>query len=162
MSFRQILRVLLLSAISTVLAFTRRSSISSSFRFRTRLAVTWSNGQAVQDYQNFLQSGRQDVERTRDGPSVIVRPANEACPLADALLAMGLGEDIVLTPGQDLPEALGGSSEYPVYVTLPPMQIEGFLQNLKDSYRARPEDFVFFAGGLEYGNIEDVLKDRGA
>jgi hypothetical protein len=25
----------------------------------------------------------------------------------------------------------------------------------------RPDDFVFFPGGLQYGNIEDVLKDRG-
>jgi hypothetical protein len=74
---------------------------------------------------------------------------------------MGMGDDIVLTPDQDLPESIGGASEYPIYVTLPPTQLEDFLENLSDSYKARVDDFVFFSGGLQYGNIEDLLKQRG-
>jgi hypothetical protein len=74
---------------------------------------------------------------------------------------MGMGDDMVLTPGQDLPESLGGSDEYPIYVTLPPTQLEDFIKNLPASYTARTDDFVFFSGGINYGNIEDVLKERG-
>jgi hypothetical protein len=74
---------------------------------------------------------------------------------------MGSGNDLVVTPDQDLPALLAGDrSEYPVYIALPPYQLAEFLMNLPGSYKARPEDFVFFAGG-EYGNVEDILKDRG-
>ena len=126
--------------------------------------ATWSDSKAVRDYQDFLNSGKQEIDVARDGPSVIIKPGTTqggSSELADALVAMGMGDDLVLTPEQELPDAMGGSSEYPVYVTLPPSQIEDFLINLKDSYRARPEDFVFFSGGLQYGNIEGVLQDRG-
>ena len=82
-------------------------------------------------------------------------------PLAKALVEMGMGDDMILTPDQDLPPSLGERSEYPVYITLPPSQIEAYLMNLPESYKARVDDFVFFAGGLDYGNIEDVLRDRG-
>jgi hypothetical protein len=74
---------------------------------------------------------------------------------------MGMGDDILLTPDQDLPDSVGGSSEYPIYVTVPPTQLEDFLDNLSASYKSRVDDFVFFSGGLQYGNIEDVLKARG-
>jgi hypothetical protein len=117
---------------------------------------------AVQDYQNFLSSGKQEIELTVDCPSVILRPIESSTPLADALVAMGVGgDDMVLTPDQDLPQSLAGRSEYPIYITLPPNQLEDFLTNLPASYKDRPDDFVFFSGGLEYGNIEDILKDRG-
>jgi len=137
----------------------------------TQLGATWSNGQAVQDYQNFLSSGAQEIALTNDGPSVIVRSprdwSSSTTPtLADALLYMGMGgsDDVVVEPGQDLPAQIGDRdavSEYPVYITLPPYQLADFLSNLPESYQARTDDFVFFSGGLEYGNIEDVLKDRG-
>jgi hypothetical protein len=127
------------------------------------LRATWSNGQAVQDYQNFLASGKQELDLTKDSPSVIVIPYGEAVPpLARALVEMGMGDDIVMTPDQALPDAIGADQrEYPIYITLPPDQLEDFLLNLSDSFNARPDDFVFFSGGLEYGNIEDVLKNRG-
>lgn len=115
---------------------------------------------AVQDYQNFLSSGKQEIELTVDTPSVFIRPP-EGSPLVDALVEMGMGGDLVLAPGQDLPETVGGKSEYPIYLALPPTQLVDFLANLPECYKARPDDFVFFAGGLEFGNIEDILKDRG-
>lgn len=74
---------------------------------------------------------------------------------------MGMGDDIVLTPDQDLPDSVAGASEYPIYVTLPPTQLEDFLENLSASYKERVDDFVFFSGGLQYGNIEDLLKRKG-
>ena len=124
--------------------------------------ATWSDTKAVQDYQNFLSSGKQKIELERDIPSVILRPATEgSTELAEALMEMGLPGDVMLIPDQDLPETVGDSSEYPIYVTLPPWQILDFLTNLPESYKPHMEDFVFFSGGLNYGNIEDVLKDRG-
>lgn len=146
-------------------------SISSSFslgkvsRDRSicllKRKATWSDSKAVQDYQNFLQSGKQEIDLKKDVASVIIKPLDGSTALAEALVEMGKSDDIVLTPGQDLPPSLGDATEYPIYITLPPWQIESFLQNLPDNYRERNEDFVFFSGGLNYGNIEDVLKDRG-
>lgn len=122
--------------------------------------ATWSDSKAVKDYQDFLSSGKQEIELTKDGPSVIVTDGYDL-ELANALAAMGNGDDLIVTPNQELPETMGGSTEYPVYVTLRPYQIDMFLENLPESYKMRPEDFVFFSGGLKYGNIEDVLKNRG-
>lgn len=93
-------------------------------------------------------------------PSVFIRPL-EGSLLVDVLIERGMGGDVALDPGQDLPESAGLESEYPIYIALPPTQLGSFLDNLPQAYKARTDDFVFFAGGLEYGNIEDVLKERG-
>jgi hypothetical protein len=86
---------------------------------------------------------------------------DQGSPLIDALLQMGIGGDVVLTPGQELPYQLDGETEYPIYIVLPPVLLDVFLANLPEIYLDRAEDFVFFSGGLDFGNIEDVLKDRG-
>lgn len=129
------------------------------------LKATWSDSKAVRDYQDFLSSGKQEMDLAKDCPSVIVVPrgtvTGSAPELAEALYQMSQGQDIVLTPDQPLPSSIGDSQEYPVYVTLPPFLLDDFLQNLSESYRERSEDFVFFSGGLKYGNIEDLLKERG-
>jgi len=136
---------------------------AASQQQQTALGATWSNGQAVQDYQNFLSSGKQELDLTDDGASVIIQPQEGPnTQLGETLLKMGLGDDLVVKPGMDLPDQLGDlGSEYPIYITLPPYQLEEFFANLPESYKDRIDDFVFFSGGLEYGNIEDVLKDRG-
>jgi hypothetical protein len=115
----------------------------------------------VQDYQNFLDSGRQQLDLTRDCPSVILIPSDGITPLAKALFLMGMGDDFVLTPEQELPDILEGSPDYPIYITLPPTQLVDFLTYLPESFKNRLDDFVFFSGGLEYGNIEDILKEKG-
>jgi hypothetical protein len=174
--------------------------------------ATWSDSKAVKEYQEFLESGEQEVVTTDDLPSVILlpgdvsqyylmgnsigpedndngneynayfgapegsvpetaaawkqaeRPMNTAPgteTLAKALFDMGLGGDMVLFPGQPLPDVLEGATSYPIYITLPPWHIRPFLDHLPPSYEARSDDFVFFSGGPYYGNIEDVLKDKG-
>lgn len=125
---------------------------------RTVLSATWSDSKAVKDYQDFLSSGRQEVERKKDCPSVIIHDPTWSTEMSEALVAMGDGQDMVLTPNLPLPEA---DREYPIYIALPPWLIEPFLMNLGDSYKERIEDFCFLSGGLQYGNIEDVLKERG-
>jgi hypothetical protein len=156
------LSLLLLLSTSVATAFTVARSPSPCLASSRLHMATWSDSKAVKDYQDFLASGKQTIELAKDGPCVIIKPTSGACELADALAFMGQGKDLVLTPDQDLPELLDGNlTAYPIYVTLPPYQIVEFLDNIKESYSARPEDFVFFAGGLQYGNIEDVLKQRG-
>jgi len=95
---------------------------------------------------------------TPDCASVIVKPADGPSELADALFQMGAGDDVLVTPGQELPAS---AASYPIYITIPPTQLKQFLATLPDSYRERRDDFVFFAGGLTYGNIEKLLKDYG-
>ena len=130
--------------------------------------ATWSDSKAVMEYQNFLSSGAQEIILKEDCPSVIVVSPKEADleftelnPLAQALMHMGSGEDIILSPYQPLPESLGGQSEYPIYLTLPPQEMEPFLDSLDKAYEDRQSDFCFFAGGFQYGNIEEILQSRG-
>jgi hypothetical protein len=93
-------------------------------------------------------------------PSLL--PSNYYVNVVNALVSMGIqNDDFILSPGQSLPETMGGKNEYPIYVTIPPTQLGDFLDNLPESFKARIDDFVFFSGGFEYGNIEDVLKERG-
>ena len=126
----------------------------------TRLLATWSDSRAVKDYQDFLSSGRQEVERASDQASVIIHDGTNTA-LAQCLDQTGMGDDVILTPDQALPAEINGSTEYPIYITIPPYSLTDFLMNLGDSYRERDADFCFFSGGLSYGNIEDVLKERG-
>jgi hypothetical protein len=134
--------------------------------------AAWSDPRAVKDYQDFLSSGAQEIELKEDGPSVVLISPNEAGlefnqlnPVAQALIHMGGGADTILTPYQELPAFMGegdqATSEYPIYITLPPTEILPFIQNLDEAYSDRTEDFVFFSGGLYFGNIEEVLKEYG-
>lgn len=130
--------------------------------------ATWSDSKAVKDYQDFLSSGAQEIKLKDDCPSVIIVSPQEVDleftelnPLAQALMQMGNGDDVILSPYQPLPETMGESSEYPIYLTLPPQEIAPFLDNIDKSYEDRQSDFCFFAGGFQYGNIEEILKDRG-
>jgi hypothetical protein len=136
------------------------SSTSTTSSTRLDMAV-WSDSKAVKDYQDFLASGLQEPESKSDGPSVIIRPREGNNELTDALVKMGMGDDMVLTPDDELPPNMGGNPEYPIYITLPPTQIKEFILNLSESNKERNENFIFFAGGFQYGNIEDVLKEYG-
>jgi hypothetical protein len=150
-----------ISWVGPAFGFSRPSNINALSSTTLKMA-TWSDSKAVKEYQEFLSSGRQELDSKSDCPSVIIKPiSGGSSELSDAFFRMGMGDDLVLTPDQNLPESLGGSTEYPIYVTLPPTQIESFIQNLSDNYKDRNEDFVFFSGGLNYGNIEDVLKEYG-
>ena len=148
-------------------AFRTTTVPSSSSSTLLRMA-TWSDSKAVKEYQEFLDSGAQEIVLKEDTPSVILVSPNEADlefhelnPLAQALMHMGNGDDIILSPYQPLPEFLGDTAEYPIYITLPPQEIEPFLDNVDEVYENRQFDFCFFAGGFQYANIEELLQSRG-
>lgn len=155
------------SSLAVVLALTcslsaafAPQSTSRSFMGSALQMATWSDARAVREYQAFLATGQQDIVKTPDGPCVIVKSAvdNE---LADAIVQMGMGDDVVLTPGQEAPPQIGGATAYPIYITVLPGELREFLKNLPASFQERRDDFVFISGGLKYGNIEKILKDTG-
>jgi len=136
------------------------SSAQSRSVGKTSLGMaTWSDPKAVKDYQDFLLTGKSEPDRKQDGPSVIISDGNSYSELAEALWTMGMGDDVVISPFADLPSEMGGSTEYPIYVTLPPYYLAEFIRAMPDSYKERSHDMVFFSGGLNCGNIEDVLKE---
>jgi hypothetical protein len=161
-----IIAVILLAMMSAgrvqVAAFTHspcwRRAAGVSSLLSTLSMATWSDSRAVREYQDFLASGQQEISMTPDRPSVIVRPAEGSSELAEGLFAMGFGNDVVITPEQELPYS---EELYPIYITIPPTQLKQFLTTLPESFRERRDDFVFFSGGLTFGNIEKVLKDYG-
>jgi hypothetical protein len=135
------------------------SSFSSS---SSRLFMaTWSDSKAVKEYQSFLETGKREPDLKRDCPSVILMAPDSSPELAQAMWNMGMGDDVVMAPFDPLPAEIDGNTEYPIYVTLAPYQLADFLSNLPPDYMQRCDDFVFFSGGLSYGNIEDVLKPSG-
>lgn len=128
--------------------------------------ATWSDSKAVKEYQDFLASGAQEIALTEDCPSVILVSPNEINlkfhelnPLAQALMNLGRGDDVVLSPYQPLPVL--GNGEYPIYITLPPNEILPFIESLDDCYKERNSDFCFFSGGFQHGNIEEILQQKG-
>jgi hypothetical protein len=96
----------------------------------------------------------------RDQPSVIItQDSSTPTELAQALITMGYGDDMVISYGEEMPRH--AAAEYPIYVTIPPTQLADFIRNMPESYKDRVEDMVFFSGGLSNGNIEDILKTYG-
>jgi len=158
------------AAFSPSVAF--RTNVNTVDSLSSLRMATWSDSKAVKEYQDFLASGQQEITLKEDCPSVIIISPNEANleleelnPLAQALMSMGRGDDLILSPYQTLPEFLGegeyATSEYPIYITLSPQEILPYLQNLDDAYTQRNADFCFFAGGFQFGNIEELLQERG-
>lgn len=88
---------------------------------------TWSDSKAVMDYQNFLQSGKQEPEMKPDMASVIITDpsSSSSSEMAEALTVLGMGDDLVIEPNQDLPTSMDGESEYPIYISLPPTKLKG-------------------------------------
>jgi len=152
--------LLLAAAIHNAYGFSinQRHHISTS----TSLEATWSNGQAVKEYQDFLASGKQEIAKEADGPSVIVKSANQQNLIAHAIASLNNQDnDLVLTPASPLPATLGNREFYPIYVAIPPNELNDFIKNLPDDWKQRRDDFVFLSGGNLCGVIEPILKKYG-
>ena len=130
---------------------------------RSELRATWSNGQAIREYQDFLSSGKLQPDQTPDGPSLILTDGSNT-PLVTALQKMGTGDDVVLIVENEifpeLPISIGkdSCSKFPIYLALSPAFLSKFLANIPPEYKVRNEDFVFFSGGPIYGCIEPILR----
>ena len=116
--------------------------------------------------QNVLRNdypGKSEPDQASDGPSIVVRPldSSRVTLLTEAILQLGAGDDHVVTPNESLPAALGGRESYPIYVTLPPYDLQDFLRGLNEEWKARAEDFVFFSGTRVCGVVEPVLREFG-
>lgn len=86
---------------------------------------------------------------------------NNISPVTEAFVALGNGDDVVVTPGAMLPAQLGNRDSYPIYITLPPFELREFIQSLNDEWMSRIDDFVFFSGGKHCGVVEPILRDFG-
>lgn len=153
---------LLLAAIESTIAF---SPIQSSPKIKTVLKATWSNGQAIQEYQDFLASGKQEIEKEKDGPSVFVTSAISNQPInsiAENIAALNDAKnDVFVNPGNPLPPGMGERESYPIYIAIPPNELDDFLKNIPDDWKPRREDFIFLSGGEKCGVIEPILKSYG-
>ena len=142
-----------------------RSISSRQSETETALKATWSNGQAIQEYQDFLASGKQEIEKKPDGPSVIVISAISNPPInfiAEAIAFMNDKKtDVIMRPGEPLPAELGDQESYPIYVAVPPNELDDFIKTLPKEWEPRREDFVFLSGGPRCGVIEPILKSHG-
>lgn len=127
------------------------------------LGATWSNGQAIKEYQDFLASGKQEMDKASDGPSLIVKSASPSAStlMVDALTSIGNEHDVVITPLTPIPKLLGDRDSFPIYITIPPTELDDFVKTLPDDWKQRREDFVFLSGGKMYGVIEPILKSYG-
>jgi hypothetical protein len=105
----------------------------------TAIQATWSNGQAIKEYQDFLASGKQEIDMASDGPSLIVKSAssNASNLMVEALTSIGNEFDAVITPRATMPTMLGDRESFPIYVTIPPMELDEFLKNLPDDWKPR-------------------------
>ena len=127
----------------------------------TPLYATWSNGQAIKEYQDFLSSGRSTLDTTEDGPSVIITPDPfNPTPLASALFKMGDGEDILLSPTDPIPTTLGNRESFPIYICVPNTLLDDVIGvNLFSLWEDKRDDLVYVT--TTKGNIEPVLKNFG-
>eukprot|EP00591_Stephanopyxis_turris_P006953 CAMPEP_0195522514 /NCGR_PEP_ID=MMETSP0794_2-20130614/20755_1 /TAXON_ID=515487 /ORGANISM="Stephanopyxis turris, Strain CCMP 815" /LENGTH=395 /DNA_ID=CAMNT_0040652285 /DNA_START=69 /DNA_END=1256 /DNA_ORIENTATION=+ len=135
----------------------------------TQLGATWSNGQAIKEYQDFLSTGKSGPDETRDGGSVIMTDGTNP-NLAAALVKLGMGDDLVIdidVTGDSnawpaLPTTMSDyGEEYPVYVAVSPHSLDSLLTKLPEGYKAKYGDLVFFSGGAACGCIEPILRRRG-
>lgn len=128
----------------------------------TKLSATWSNGQAIKEYQDFLATGKSEIEILPDVNSVIVSSTDDY-PLVSAFIKLGQGnskKDIIIRPNEDLPTEVNGESSFPIYIAVPPHHLCMILDNLPESWQTKFDDFVFFSGGMA-GVVETMLRERG-
>lgn len=150
------------SSQTKIISSTRNNNYARKTTTVSPLRATWSNGQAIREYQDFLSSGKQEIDMEKDGPSLIVTPSDPESPvqrMVQSLIKLGEDNDIVVTPGSPLPTTL--PSTYPIYVVLPPYEVKSFIQTLPDDWKERREDLVFLSGGPIFGCIEPILREFG-
>jgi hypothetical protein len=117
----------------------------------------------TKEYQDFLASGKQEISKERDGPYLIVKKDHDKAydGLVHAIYSMGKGDDIIISSTDNIPDSVGGQKSFPVVLVIPPYELDSFIRNLPDSWKARSDDFCFLSGGKLCGVIEPILKSYG-
>jgi len=144
----------------------------------TSLSATWSNGQAIREYQDFLSGKAAPVRRGDVTGAIVVPSVDDENTIAELIVSMkNVGTPDVLLSACDgtPPESIDGESEYPIYVALTdPDDLVNFLdsifedKNRKESWAKRLSDLVFFSGGpflspnpdIYFGCVEPILRRR--
>uniref|UniRef100_A0A7R9U6V6 Uncharacterized protein n=1 Tax=Pinguiococcus pyrenoidosus TaxID=172671 RepID=A0A7R9U6V6_9STRA len=123
---------------------------SRFFSREVSLRAVWSNPQAVEDYQNYLDGVEEQV--SKDQPSVFVAGSDRR--LAEGLASFGFGKDVVISSIKELPASVDGLTDFPIYACVAPMDLE---QLILDCPEAKRPDLVF----LQTGMMEPLLKRYG-
>ena len=142
-------------------AFTNLQSSWVGLVSSSKLHATWSNGQAIREYQDFLASGKSALDTTEDGASIIITsdPSNPS-PLANAIMKMGDGNDILISPTDPIPATLGDRESFPIYLCLPPPELGAAISaNLFSLWDEKRDDLVYITPSK--CNLEPTLKQFG-
>eukprot|EP00592_Proboscia_alata_P002630 CAMPEP_0194365714 /NCGR_PEP_ID=MMETSP0174-20130528/13758_1 /TAXON_ID=216777 /ORGANISM="Proboscia alata, Strain PI-D3" /LENGTH=406 /DNA_ID=CAMNT_0039140541 /DNA_START=90 /DNA_END=1310 /DNA_ORIENTATION=- len=165
----------------TVAAFKSPSTFATK-RASTSLQNTWSNGQAIKEYHDYLESGK-GMELMEDGASVILTDGTNPV-LVNALtnIAMNSKDDVIVTISnvdtmdskgtmamEAPPESMLIMNEdtksesmrdsYPIYMAVAPHNLKHVLRTLPQEWIDRSSDFVFISGPKEIGCIEPILRE---
>jgi len=132
----------------------------------TCLNNVWSNAQAVEDYQDFL-NGKQEKDTFDTDAVVVVGASTSDKALAACLSRLNpRGDDAVIEAaalvngGQALPleHPVTGATEFPVYLCVGASELVAVLDAAhRPVPDAKRDDLVFFSDGF----IEPILKARG-
>lgn len=127
---------------------------------KTELSATWSNGQSIQEYQDFLAGKNQGPSEEGDIPSVIMtNDATNNNKYVNALITMSQGEDVIISPNDEIPSTLAGRESFPIYIVLNPYELDAALRENLYRWNDKIDDFVFIT--WENTCIEQVLKPFG-
>lgn len=138
-------------------AFKQKVIKTSSSSSTTNLSATWSNGQSIQEYQDYLAGVNQGPGEDTDIPSVIItNDATNNNKYVNAIINLGGGEDTIISPNDEIPETFKGRESFPIYILLSPIELDTALRQHFDRYMAKIDDFVFITWNHEC--IEQVLK----
>jgi len=150
------LLIILLLEVVQILSFLS-SATTNTFSSPTNiLFATWSNGQAVREYKDFL-SGNTKSQVCEDIPSLIIGNDKNS-PLVNALKCLAKGkEDILISDAEPIPNEIDGRDNFPIYVALTPKELQKALkENLASKWMAKIDDFVFIT--WKNTNLEPLLK----
>jgi len=134
-----------------------KQNVIKSSSSNTQLSATWSNGQSIQEYQDFLAGKNQGPSEDVDIPSVIMtNDATNNNRYVSAIISLGGGEDAIISPNDDIPETFQGRESFPIYVILNPYELDAALRENIGKWMSKIDDFVFIT--WESNSIEGVLK----
>jgi len=148
----QIIKIVCLSSLlSSSTSFKLLSSVGNARSTCGRLFNVWSDNRATREYQSFLEGTLPPF--TLDIPSLFINsPAS-----TPTLLHLQNPDDITVSITDEFPSTISGNDRFPIYVTLPPSELNNFLTTISLTPE-QLEDLVFFSDSVI---IESILRVHG-